>query len=235
MPKLVFDIETIGENYDEMDEATKEIMLKWLKKESYSDEEYQREVDAVKDNLGFAPLTGQIVAIGVLEVESEKGAVYYQNPDLAVGQLSEEDRDGVKLKVMSEKEMLEKFWEVAKHASECISFNGRAFDVPFILVRSAVHGIRVPINLMPPRYSSNANHIDLLDQLTFFGSVRKKGILHLWCRAFGIKSPKADGISGDDVGMLFKEKQFLKIAEYNVGDLRATRELYRYWNEYIRF
>ena len=235
MPKLVFDIETIGENYDEMDEATKEIMLKWLKKESYSDEEYQREVDAVKDNLGFSPLTGQIVAIGVLEVESEKGAVYYQNPDLAVGQLSEEDRDGVKLKVMSEKEMLEKFWEVAKHASECISFNGRAFDVPFILVRSAVHGIRVPINLMPPRYSSNANHIDLLDQLTFFGSVRKKGILHLWCRAFGIKSPKADGISGDDVGMLFKEKQFLKIAEYNVGDLRATRELYRYWNEYIRF
>ena len=235
MPKLVFDIETIGENYDEMDEATKEIMLKWLKKESYSDEEYQREVDAVKDNLGFSPLTGQIVAIGVLEVESEKGAVYYQNPDLAVGQLSEEDRDGVKLKVMSEKEMLEKFWEVAKHASECISFNGRAFDVPFILVRSAVHGIRVPINLMPPRYSSNANPIDLLDQLTFFGSVRKKGNLHLWCRAFGIKSPKADGISGDDVGMLFKEKQFLKIAEYNVGDLRATRELYRYWNEYIRF
>ena len=235
MPKLVFDIETIGENYDEMDEATKEIMLKWLKKESYSDEEYQREVDAVKDNLGFSPLTGQIVAIGVLEVESEKGAVYYQNPDLAVGQLSEEDRDGVKLKVMSEKEMLEKFWEVAKHASECISFNGRAFDVPFILVRSAVHGIRAPINLMPPRYSSNANHIDLLDQLTFFGSVRKKGNLHLWCRAFGIKSPKADGISGDDVGMLFKEKQFLKIAEYNVGDLRATRELYRYWNEYIRF
>src|SRR3989344_2917577 len=88
MPKLVFDIETIGENYDEMDEATKEIMLKWLKKESYSDEEYQREVDAVKDNMGFSPLTGQIVAIGVLEVESNKGlpagrqgAVYYQNPD----------------------------------------------------------------------------------------------------------------------------------------------------------
>src|SRR3989344_421522 len=235
MPKLVFDIETIGENYDEMDEATKEIMLKWLKKESYSDEEYQREVDAVKDNLGFSPLTGQIVAIGVLEVESEKGAVYYQNPDLAVGQLSEEDRDGVKLKVMSEKEMLEKFWEVAKHASECISFNGRAFDVPFILVRSAVHGIRVPINLMPPRYSSNANHIDLLDQLTFFGSVRKKGNLHLWCRAFGIKSPKADGISGDDVGLLYKNKEFQKIAEYNVGDLKATRELYKYWNDLIRF
>ena len=232
MAKIIFDIETVGESFDEMDETTKDIMLKWLKKESYSDEEYQREVDAVKDNLGFSPLTGQIVAIGVLEVESEKGAVYYQNPDEPE---AEQEQDGVKLKAMSEKAMLDKFWEVASHAGECISFNGRAFDVPFILVRSAVHGIRAPINLMPPRYSSNANHIDLLDQLTFFGSVRKKGNLHLWCRAFGIKSPKADGISGDDVGKLFQEKQFLKIAEYNVGDLRATRELYRYWNEYIRF
>ncbi len=232
MAKLVFDIETIGENYDKMDEATKEIMLKWLKKESYSDEEYQREVDAVKDNLGFSPLTGQIVAIGVLEVESEKGAVYYQNPDEPDAEL---EQDGVKLKAMSEKAMLEKFWEVASHAGECISFNGRAFDVPFILVRSAVHGIRAPINLMPPRYSSNASHIDLLDQLTFFGSVRKKGNLHMWCRAFGIKSPKADGISGDDVGKLFHDKEFLKIAEYNVGDLRATRELYQYWNDCMRF
>ncbi|MEK7582861.1 MAG: ribonuclease H-like domain-containing protein [Patescibacteria group bacterium] len=232
MAKLVFDIETIGENYDKMDEATKEIMLKWLKKESYSDEEYQREVDAVKDNLGFSPLPGQIVAIGVLEVESEKGAVYYQNPDEPDAEL---EQDGVKLKAMSEKAMLEKFWEVASHAGECISFNGRAFDVPFILVRSAVHGIRAPINLMPPRYSSNASHIDLLDQLTFFGSVRKKGNLHMWCRAFGIKSPKADGISGDDVGKLFHDKEFLKIAEYNVGDLRATRELYQYWNDCMRF
>ncbi len=238
MAKLVFDIETVGENYDEMDEATKEIMLKWLKRESYSDEEYEREVKAVKDNLGFSPLTGQIVAIGVLEIESEKGAVYYQNPDFAKassGEADEVDCDGVKLKIMTEKAMLEKFWEVAAHAGECVSFNGRAFDVPFILVRSAVHGIRAPINLMPPRYSSNANHIDLLDQLTFFGSVRKKGNLHLWCRALGIKSPKADGISGDDVGKLFHDKEFLKIAEYNVGDLRATRELYRYWNDYIRF
>lgn len=232
MSKLVFDIETIGEDFEQMDEATKEIMLKWLKRESYSDEEYQREVDAVKDNLGFSPLTGQIVAIGVLEVESEKGGVYFQDPDEPE---FEREEEGVKLKAMSEKAMLEKFWEVAAHAKECISFNGRAFDVPFILVRSAILGVHPTVNLMPPRYSSNANHIDLLDQLTFYGSVRKKGNLHMWCRAFGIKSPKADGVSGDDVGMLFKNKEFLKIAQYNVGDLRATRELYQYWSEFMRF
>jgi len=65
--------------------------------------------------------------------------------------------------------------------------------------------------------------------------VRRKGNLHMWCRAFGIKSPKADGVSGDDVGALFKDKEYVKIAEYNVGDLKATAELYTYWNNYMRF
>jgi len=230
MSKIVFDIETVGENYEKMDEQTKEIMLKWLKRESYSDEEYQREVDAVKDNLGFSPLTGQIVAIGVMDVDDKKGAVYFQS-EASI----EQEEDGIKLQAMSEKEMLEKFWDIAKRCQECISFNGRAFDVPFLMVRSAIHGIRPTINLMPPRYSSNATHIDLLDQLTFYGSVRKKGNLHLWCRAFGITSPKVDGISGDDVGKLFQEKKFLEIARYNAGDLKATAELYKYWNEFMRF
>lgn len=223
MSKIVFDIETVGENFDEIDATSQEMLLRWAESE-----EAQQEV---KDGLGFSPLTGQIVAIGVMDVETEKGAVYYQSP----GKTLEEDFEKIKLKTMSEPEMLEQFWSVAKRCSECISFNGRAFDVPFLMVRSAIHKIRVPVNLMPPRYSSNAIHIDLMDQLTFYGSVRRKGNLHMWCRAFGITSPKADGVTGDDVGRLFQEKKYQKIAEYNVGDLKATRELYRYWNDYMRF
>ncbi len=232
MSKIAFDIETIGENYDELDETSKHMLTRWIKAESFDTAAYEKEMETIRDGLGFSPLTGQIVAIGVLDIDTEQGAVYYDAP----GQTNEEKEvDGVKLKQMGEKEMLEKFWDIAKRCQECISFNGRAFDVPFMMVRSAIHKIRPPVNLMPPRFSSNANHIDLMDQLSFYGTVRKKGNLHMWCRAFGIKSPKADGVSGDDVGKLFKEKEFLKIAEYNVGDLKATRELYQYWNDYMRF
>ena len=81
----------------------------------------------------------------------------------------------------------------------------------------------------------DAKHVDLLDQLSFYGAVRRRGNLHMWCHAFGIKSPKSEGITGDDVGRLFKEKKFQDIAKYNAGDLRATKELYEYWNTYIRF
>jgi hypothetical protein len=53
------------------------------------------------------------------------------------------------------------------------------------------------------------------------------------CRAFGIESPKAQGVSGDDVAGLFKEKKYFEIAEYNVGDLVATQKLYEYWKEFL--
>jgi len=234
--KLIFDIETIGEDFDKLDETTQESLTRWIKKESESEEEYKVALEEMKDGLGFSPLTGEVVAIGVLDVEKNKGAVYYQNPDNP-GEFTEEE--GIKLQAMSEKEMLERFWQGAEHYEEFISFNGRPFDVPFLMVRSAVHGIRPSKDLMSNRYLSlqkyGSKHIDLLDQLTFYGSVRKKGNLHLWSRAFGIKSPKEEGVTGEDVGKLFREKKFLEIARYNVGDLRATKALFEYWDKFLRF
>lgn len=236
MSKLIFDIETIGENFDGLDETTQDILTKWIRKESYGDDEYENALEELKEGLGFSPLTGEIVAIGVLDYEKDKGVVYFQAPD---ANLAESEENNIKFKPMTEKEMLENFWSGAKNYQEFVSFNGRVFDVPFLMIRSAIHGLRPTKDLMSNRYLNsqkfNNLHIDLLDQLTFYGSVRKKGNLHLWSRAFGIKSPKSEGITGDDVGRLFKEKKFLEIAKYNVGDLKATKELYDYWNNYIRF
>jgi 3'-5' exonuclease len=174
------------------------------------------------------------VAIGVLEVETKKGAVYYQAPGEKVEDFEEA---GIKFKALSEKDMLQNFWQGAIEYSDFISFNGRGFDVPFLMIRSAVNGIKPTKNLMSNRYLSsqtfNAQHIDLMDQLTFYSAVRRSPSLHLACRAFGIKSPKADGVDGDAVKPLFEAKEYLKIAKYNLADLQATRELYLKWNEFI--
>jgi len=236
MSRLIFDIETVGENFDALDSTTQDVLTRWIKRESENEEDYQEQLKELKGGLGFSPLTGEIVAIGVLDYEKDKGAVYYQAPG---ANHSETEEDGIKFKPMTEKEMLENFWNGAQSYSEFISFNGRVFDVPFLMIRSAIHGIRPSKDLMRGRYLyqqlENARHIDLFDQMTFYGSVRRKGGLHLWSRAFGIKSPKAEGITGDDVGRLFKERKFLDIAKYNVGDLLATKQLYEYWDKYLRF
>lgn len=235
MAKLVLDIETIGEDFDSLDKTTQETLTRWIRRESRSDEEYGVALEDLKNGLGFSPLTGEIVAVGILDVETDKGAVYFQAPG---EKMEASEENGIKLKAMSEKEMLENFWRVAEKYTEFIDFNGKGFDVPFLLTRSAVHKVKPSKNIMSNRYLDkqrfNTKHIDLLDELTYYGAVRRKGSLHLWCRAFGIKSPKTEGVTGDDVGRLFREKKYLDIARYNAGDLLATKALYEYWNNYLR-
>jgi 3'-5' exonuclease len=231
---LVFDIETVGEAWDALDHATQENLSRWLRESSYDNDEYEREMKELKGGLGFSPLTGSIVAIGVYDTEREKGAVYFSAPH-AKHKPSEEN--GIKYEAMEEKEMLEQFWKIAAVCSEFVSFNGRSFDAPFLAIRSMVHGVKPTKDLLSNRYLSSQRgcaHIDLMDQLTFYGAARFRKSLHLFCRALGIESPKASGVTGDDVAALYAAKKYLDIARYNAGDLLATAALYQRWQETFR-
>ena len=131
--------------------------------------------------------------------------------------------------------MLEKFWEGASKYDTFVTYNGRGFDVPYLWARSAKYGISPTVDLMTSRYLSlqrGAKHIDLMDLLSFYGANWKKGSLHQWCRLFDIKSPKGDGVSGDDVTQLFRDKKYQEIAEYNARDIIATNELFKKWREF---
>ncbi|MDP2695984.1 MAG: ribonuclease H-like domain-containing protein [bacterium] len=225
--KLVFDIETIGREFKDLDKTSQEYI-------QINAEKYGRDFEEEKERLGFSPLTGEVVAIGMLNPNSNKGAIYLRgDKPLAEAGLDE----NIILETGTEKEVLEKFWQAIKNYNTFISFNGRGFDVPFLMVRSAILGVVPTKNLMSNRYLSSqkydALHIDLLDQLTFYGAVPRKFNMHFWTKAFGIKSPKEDGVTGDDVGRLFKEGKTMEIAQYNLGDLKATQELYEKWEKYI--
>lgn len=236
MATLILDIETIGEDFDGLDETTRDSLTHWIRRESSDEETYRAAVDGVRDGLGFSPLTGEIVAIGILDAEREKGAVYYQAPGKEKPAV-EEGR--FKYEILSESDMLRKFWDVAEKYDTFVTFNGRSFDAPFLMVRSAIHGIRPCKNLVANRYVNlqpgNAKHVDLLEQLSFYGAMRRRGSLHLWTRAFGIGSPKTAGVSGDDVGGLFSEGKFDDIARYNARDLDATLALYRKYRDFLAF
>ncbi|HXK40896.1 MAG TPA: ribonuclease H-like domain-containing protein [Candidatus Paceibacterota bacterium] len=228
MPKLIFDIETVGVEFDSLDDKSQELLLRFA--------ETPEDIMAVKEGLGFSPLTGQIVAIGVLNPETAKGAVYFLSPDDGV---EKQEKDGVQyIPHKSEKDLLKSFWDASAHYDQFITFNGRGFDAPYLMIRSAINKIKPAKNLMTYRYESEQygkiiTHLDLLDRLTFFGAVRRKGGLHMWCRAFDIKSPKSEGVSGEDVARLFKDKEYMKIAEYCFDDVLATEKLYEYWEKYI--
>jgi uncharacterized protein YprB with RNaseH-like and TPR domain len=131
----------------------------------------------------------------------------------------------------SEKELLETLWQDLTHYRQFITFNGRGFDCPFLMLRSSILQVQPSRHLMPYRYDA-AIHCDLLDQFTFYGALRKFN-LDFYCKSFGIESPKSHGITGLDLGELFRQKRFKEIAEYNLGDLQATAELYRRWDRFL--
>uniref|UniRef100_A0A7C4LZH0 Predicted 3'-5' exonuclease PolB-like domain-containing protein n=1 Tax=candidate division CPR3 bacterium TaxID=2268181 RepID=A0A7C4LZH0_UNCC3 len=234
MSKLVFDIETIGRDWDEFDELTKNDLTRWLKKDNLSDEDTEFKVNNIKDETGLSPLTGEIVSVAIYDVERGLGAVYFQAPEASEPIFFEEG--GIKYQSMTEAEILKTFWDIALKYKEFITFNGRGFDAPFIMIRSAINEITPSVDLMEGRYlyqQRGVKHLDIYDQMTFYGATSKKGSLHLFCRAFDIPSPKTGG-GGNEVGHLFKEKKYEEIARYNMGDVIATKDLYLKWEKHLK-
>lgn len=233
MATLIFDIETVGDKWQEFDEVTKGVLTRWVEKTSRNPEEKQIMLADIESGLGFSPLTGFIVAVGLYDLERKRGVVYYTGH----GNETDEVVGNYTYKQRSETLILQEFWEGVKHYDTFVTFNGRCFDVPFILHRSVVRGIKPTKNLMEGRYPSqqhNCRHVDLQDELTFFGAMHRRPSLHLFCRAYGIESPKGE-VSGDDVAELFLQKKFRDIALYNSRDVIATTALYQKWLDYLKF
>lgn len=232
MATLIFDIETVGERWEALDATTQAVLTRWVDRSARDAAERDALRRDVFERLGFSPLTGSIAAIGVYDREREQGAVYYRG----AGDESDVVHDPYTLKQRTEREMLADFWEGARVYDTFVTFNGRCFDVPFLLHRSIACGVRPSVDLMRRRYLSQQQppyHVDLQDELTFYGAMPRRPSLHLFCRAFGITSPKAGGVASDDVAALFADGRYRTIAEYNAADVRATAELYEQWLAFL--
>lgn len=233
--KLVFDIEMVGEDFDSFDQITQDDLLKSLPSKEVDPKKYAYELEELKRKLVFSPLTGKVIAIGVYDPDTEKGAVYYDAGNTKPEDLEEE---GIKYVSMTEPEMLTKFWALAEVHDEFITFFGRRSDVPYLMIRSAIHGVRPTRDLLSNRYNNTgmptATHYDLADLLTFNGLAMYRGSLHRWCRAFGIDTPKTTEMGGDKVDQAYKDGKFLDIAKYNALDLGATAKLYDHWARYFK-
>jgi DNA polymerase elongation subunit (family B) len=232
MAKLVFDIETSALPLDNFDEVQREYLLREVERIPDESARAAKREEVVRQ-FSLWPLTAQVVCIAMLNAESLRGQVLFLAEDY------EESAEGGPVEFVpcaDEVELLTAFWDVAKHYEEVVTFNGRGFDVPFLYLRSAT--LNVPIskkNWLGYRYTTEP-HCDLAEQFTFYnvsgrdGAARKFN-LDFYCKAFGIDSPKAHGVTGMDVSTLMAEGKFREIAEYCLRDVRATVELYRVWKD----
>ena len=223
MAKIVFDVETVGQDFSSLDETSQEYFLRFA--------ETEQEKEDARNSLSFYPLTAQVITIGMLEVETDRGFVYFQNPGGAQERFKEGNAEFV---CGDEKMILTHFWEKIKGYPQFVTFNGRVFDCPFLMLRSAINHVQPAKNLVPYRYNHTV-HIDLADQLSFYDALRRKFSLHMWCKAFDIPSPKEQGITGLQVKEFFAQGRHTDIARYCLKDIQATKALYLYWEKYLRF
>jgi hypothetical protein len=228
---LLFDIETVGMPFESFDEAQQEYWLRPAQREPTEEARAAKRAELLQQ-LNLTPLTAQVVAIAMVNVDSGRGKVFYQAED------AEEfkSEDGlVDFIAGQEVDVLDGFWDVVTKFDRFVTFNGRGFDCPFLMLRSAILGIKPTKDLMPYRYDAK-KHCDLADQLSYYGAFTQRRFnLDFYCKAFGIESPKAHGVSGLDVNRLFAEKQFRSIAEYCLRDVRSTTLLYKKWRELLSF
>lgn len=233
MAILVFDIETTALPVESFDEVQREYLFREADKLEDETARAQKRAD-LEHLLSLYPLTAQIVCIAMLNAESLRGQVLFTAEDYQ----DEADEAGPVefVPFPDETEMLSAFWDVAKHYDQVVTFNGRSFDIPFLYLRSAILGVAITRkDWLGYRFTAEP-HCDLAEQLTFYGVSGRDGAarkfnLDFYCKAFGIESPKMQGVTGMDVPALIAAGKHREVAEYCLRDVQATVQLFRLWKQ----
>jgi len=173
--------------------------------------------------MGMSPFFGKIVSLALGDGDAEPG-----DDDVTVLAVPPDgttiDPCPKWLRPMSEPELLRAFWALASRAETVVTFNGRGFDLPFLITRSLIHGIPTRVDLMSQRQYALRPHLDLFELLTQRGRGPSK--LDVICWALGIESPK-EVMDGSMVAPAYARGEIVKIADYNAHDVRATAAIYR--------
>jgi DNA polymerase elongation subunit (family B) len=219
---IAFDIEVAGFPWEEVDEITRGYLL------SREHDPVRRE--AVPERTGLYPGLGKIIAIGMWLVGEDRGMI------LLEGAKREDSRNwekvpGSKIFRGDEAAILERFWEMVGRTKtqrmlpRLVSFNGRDYDGPMLMVRSAQLGVKPSRQMVPKRYDMS-EHCDLVEVFNFMGATRDRYSLEYWCRRFDIESPKGS-IDGSQVARVYRQGRIDDIGEYCLRDVRATAQLYQ--------
>jgi len=213
---VAFDIEVVGHDWNELDEATRGYLLERTR----SEEERAK----VPSRLALIPGCGRVICIGMWNLDEQRGAVLCEGEGAQWAPWPDRS-DGAFLFRGSERELLTAFWQKVERYGRLVSFHGRGYDGPILMIRSAMLGVAPTRNLAGKPWDFGS-HCDLMDVLSFQGAWRERYSLEYWCRRFGIESPKVL-LDGSQVDRTYKEGKIELIADYCLRDCRATGELYQ--------
>lgn len=203
MKKMFFDIETIPVHGPKV-ELVKRIWEENKKKFADRPKKEESNFETFFRNTSFQGEFGRIICIGYAIDDEELHCL-----------------------VGEEKEILRKFWDIAKDATLFVGHNIMEFDFRFIYKRSVILGVRPSRDLSFARYRSEPI-FDTMKEWEKWGS---SGVsLHRLSLALDLTSPKEEGIDGSKVYDYYLAGKVDDIAKYCMRDVGATREIYKRMN-----
>jgi hypothetical protein len=215
-PVIAFDIEVAGFPWEEVDEITRGYLLQRARDES--------ERASAPERTALYPGLGKIIAIGMWNLEKDRGLCLLEGKPAPKQEWPRVP--GSEVFRGSEVELLEEFWDIVERKRpRLVSFNGRGYDGPILMIRSAQLGVAPSLNLCGNRYRTE-DHLDLDELFRFHGSWREQYKLDYWCRRFDVESPKGS-IDGSQIARAYRDGRIEDIGEYCLRDVRATAQLFR--------
>lgn len=123
--------------------------------------------------------------------------------------------------------MLADFAEfMARWEPTLVTWNGRGFDLPVLMLRSLRYGVSAPWYYRKSGYRyrySTDRHVDLCDVLADHGATRMTS-LHGAARLVGL--PGKDGVDGSQVEALYRTGQMDALRGYCLSDVAQTAFLF---------
>jgi uncharacterized protein YprB with RNaseH-like and TPR domain len=150
------------------------------------------------ETFGLESMTDRVVSIGVFDILTEEKKVFIS---------------------IDEEKMLEEFWAYAQDVEELWGFNSDSFDLPFLIKRSLIKKVKLPIKL--------PKSVDLRKIVNgFWVSYEKfgKGTLREWAEVLGCP---CETQAGNEMPALFVKGDFDAIIKHNEEDLVITHKLYK--------
>ncbi len=225
-----FDVETfcfLG------DLAEEDLLYLKRRKDYDSEESFQRD-------LATNPYVSLLISFSLFLLEENRGYVFYmaeedkeEKSNITLDERKIEIRyTSISLKdglLSAEKRLLEMLWEQLKNVDILITFYGKDFDMEFVKIRTIIQGIK-PVAFYKYLPSKNKNHIDLRE---LFNVGRNNYSLNFIAKRLNIPIDKGD-MDGSKVRDAFLNKEYKKLAEYNMKDAIITGMLYERVKDYIQ-
>lgn len=207
---LYFDVETLGD-----DPATIDHDLRAYLARDYGDPD-AADGDRL-ERLALNPMTGSVVVASVWD--TDKGGACFAIVDDEEYEIA----PGFRLiPCDNEAELVRLFWKTVGARRRIASWSGDEFDIPFMVARASLHGVRVPRWVIDAK-PWESRVVDVCKKLAGPDRLSRR-TLDTACRMFGVRSPKTE-LSGAEVGAAWLAGRRLLVAIYCCDDVRALAEI----------